>query len=418
MFKLKLYKEGVVMSNLKASVPKVLSRKISSVPPRASNCSCPLFIVYLLIMGVSSPIHTVVYGLTMSRPSIFGFGASMIDSGSDFFAMPYRSTADFYPYGSDYFGKPVGRWSNGRTFFDLIMEGLGYNLLDPYLKSTRSDFSCGVNFAYGGTTAKNASSFGELFYSDPITLLVQVDQFRNFQSQVLSNEHGYAAKRKLKEHFSKSIYFLEPGGNDYGYYAFLGDEYDPLESVSETIAAIRQGLKSLYESGGRTFIVMNVTPLGCCPGILSDSRGNGSYDEYGCKLDWIEVVELHNSHLTELLEDLRNTLPDAEWILFDAHDILLDAYRNPQKYGVLYPFKACCGSGGEYNCRHEVACAESPKYVNGTLLQWTKCEDPSLHIIWDTSHTVESFSRHLANGVLLGTHLFPPFNITEAINRN
>ncbi|KAH7423330.1 hypothetical protein KP509_12G049400 [Ceratopteris richardii] len=340
MSTLKLCTARAVMSTMKASVTKVLFRKVSSVPPRASNYSCSFCTLFLLIMGACSSTHTVVYGLTISRPSIFAFGASMVDSGSDFVAMPLRSNADFDPYGSDYFGKPVGRWSNGRTFFDLIMEGLGYNYLDPYLKSTRSDFSWGVNFAYSGSTARNSSSFSELANSSPITFLVQVDQFKVFQSQMISNEHGYAEKKKLKKHFSKSIYFFETAGNDYGYYAFLGDGYDPLENVLETIASIRQGLKSLYDSGGRIFIVMNVTPLGCSPGILSDSRASGSFDEYGCKLDWIELVQLHNFYLTDLLENLRNTLPDAKWILFDAHDILLDAYRNPQNYGVLYPLKA------------------------------------------------------------------------------
>eukprot|EP00250_Pteridium_aquilinum_P004954 c15130_g1_i1 orf=177-605(+) len=139
----------------------------------------PYYTHFLLYMA--SPLllfSTLVSAsdLSTSSPSLFVFGASMVDSGENTAAMPLRSKADFYPYGSDYFGKPVGRWSNGRTIMDLISDGIGYGYLPPYLRSIGSNFSHGVNFASSGSTATNSTASGDdsggLF-----CLLVQVDQF-------------------------------------------------------------------------------------------------------------------------------------------------------------------------------------------------------------------------------------------------
>ncbi|KAH7423323.1 hypothetical protein KP509_12G049200 [Ceratopteris richardii] len=374
----------------------------------------PLLLPFLMSMAFVSAACCFANSISTSFPSVFAFGASMIDSGQNSVAMPLRSGAEFYPYGLDYFGKPVGRWSNGRTFFDLITEDIGYGLLDPYLKSINGNFTYGVNFASSGSTATNTSASGDKS-GGLFCLLVQVDQFKEFQTSTLSIQQGHQAKLKMAEHFSESIYFFEAGSNDYSIYGFTTDDYDTSASVNTTIAYMKIAFEALYTVGARIFIVMNVVPLGCAPGILADNRGNGTYDAYGCRADFNDLADLHNNRLAELLEDLRADYPEAQWILFDAHSIYMDAVRNPSNYGVKYPLQACCGAGGPYNCRTEVSCADNPKYVNGTYLQWTTCDDPSLYIVWDTIHPVESFGYYLAQGVLTGSHLTPSFDILEAV---
>lgn len=53
---------------------------------------------------------------------LFVFGASYMDVGENSVAMPFRENAEFSPYGIDYFGRPTGRFSNGRLVIDHICE--------------------------------------------------------------------------------------------------------------------------------------------------------------------------------------------------------------------------------------------------------------------------------------------------------
>ena len=55
-----------------------------------------------------------------NNPLLFVFGASMVDTGEYTAALPYSTDADFPPYGTDYFSRPAGRWSNGRVITDFI----------------------------------------------------------------------------------------------------------------------------------------------------------------------------------------------------------------------------------------------------------------------------------------------------------
>lgn len=340
----------------------------------------------------------------------------MVDSGENAVAMPLRSRAEFSPYGMDYFSKPNGRWSNGRTFMDLITQELGYGLLSPFLKSIGSNFTSGVNFACSGSTAQNSTASGDdsggLF-----SLLVQVDQFREYQEDIEATHRGSLMVSQLKQHFSDSIFFFETAHNDYIDVAFKTTDFDPLNTVIATISAMRQAFEALYSSGARIFFVMNVTPLGCAPSILSNVYRNERRDEYGCKVDYLELVQMHNMHLEKLLGELRIQLPEADWILFDAYSIMLDGYHNPSKYGVKYPFKACCGiNTNEYNYNGDVLCGGGGQNINGTYLEAKRCEDPSLYIIWDSIHPIQSFSQYLAQGVVNGTYLRPYFNVREKLH--
>mgnify|MGYP002775821139 FL=1 len=80
--------------------------------------------------------------------------------------------------------------------------------------------------------------------------------------------------------------------------------------------------------------------------------------------------------------------------------------------GVKYPFKSCCGAGGDYNLIISIPCG-TKGILNGQEVEATRCEDPSQYISWDGLHPVETFAKHLANGVLNGKHLRPHISIKE-----
>lgn len=72
---------------------------------------------------------------TCSLP-LFVFGASYMDVGQNSAAMPFRELSEFPPYGIDYFGRPTGRFSNGRLVIDHICEiSLSLSLMPPSYSS-------------------------------------------------------------------------------------------------------------------------------------------------------------------------------------------------------------------------------------------------------------------------------------------
>lgn len=63
-------------------------------------------------------ILVVELRLCISTPANFVFGDSLVDSGNNNYIVSL-SKADFSPNGID-FGKPTGRYTNGRTIVDIV----------------------------------------------------------------------------------------------------------------------------------------------------------------------------------------------------------------------------------------------------------------------------------------------------------
>lgn len=52
-------------------------------------------------------------------PAMFAFGDSLIDVGNNNY-LSSLAKSNYYPYGCDFGAGPTGRFSNGRTFVDLL----------------------------------------------------------------------------------------------------------------------------------------------------------------------------------------------------------------------------------------------------------------------------------------------------------
>lgn len=67
--------------------------------------------------------------------------------------------------------------------------------MSPYLRNTGATFSTGVNFASSGSTAINSSFIGDGSESQGLfSLYVQIDQFRVFHQQALSQHSQQGPK--------------------------------------------------------------------------------------------------------------------------------------------------------------------------------------------------------------------------------
>ena len=78
--------------------------------------------------------------------------------------------------------------------------------------------------------------------------------------------------------------------------------------------------------------------------------------------------------------------------------------------------KACCGAGGKYNVQ-EILCGSSG-YVNGVLLEAKSCADPNSYFSWDGIHITEAVARLLAESLLKGNYLEPPYALSKLCKLN
>lgn len=346
------------------------------------------------------------------------FGASMVDVGENAVAQPLSSASDFVPYGVDYFGHPAGRFSNGRVISDFLSQGLGYGLLDPYLNSVDPHFAHGVNFASSGSTARNATQSGSSTRGAGLFPLdVQVRQYKLFKSKILYLESKHKGLENLPTTatLSKGIHVIMPAHNDYSNVLVSSSNFDAPSLVVAVVAAIEDALREIYKEGARTMIVMNVLPLGCAPSFLSFASASPpvNFDSNQCVSSYNDVVNLHNSHLQQLIEQLRKELSWGGLILFDLNAIYLDAVRHPSKYGVTQPLKACCGVGGTYNVNLSIPCGSSGT-INGTKVEAGRCSKPNSYISWDGLHPTESFAKQIADAIWKGHYTSPHLSIEDA----
>lgn len=114
-------------------------------------------------------------------PAVFNFGDSNSDTGA-FSAALGRIGA---PNGNTFFGRPAGRYCDGRLVIDFFAEKLGLPYLSAYLDSMGSNFSNGANFAASGSTIKPEASMS------PLDLGIQLYQFDQFKARTFElYNHG------------------------------------------------------------------------------------------------------------------------------------------------------------------------------------------------------------------------------------
>jgi hypothetical protein len=92
----------------------------------------------------------------------------------------------------------------------------------------------------------------------------------------------------------------------------------------------------LYGEGARTIVTMNAFPMGCFPIVLGHTQVEPSnLDEDGCVVSNMHMINLHNKALQNMIETLQAELVDAKLVIFDLHQIFMDAIRNPASVGKL-----------------------------------------------------------------------------------
>lgn len=345
--------------------------------------------------------------------AIFNFGDSNSDTGGFYAAFPAESS----PNGMTYFRKPSGRASDGRLIIDFLAQALGFPFLSPYLQSIGTNYRHGANYATLASTVllPNSSLFvGGL---SPFALPIQLKQMKEFKARV-DELHSSGTKESERlpppDFIGKSIYVLYIGQNDVSSNLPAVDITVRKQYLGKVVSQIAGTIKELYRLGGRTFLVLNMAPVGCYPSFLVEVAHNKTdLDALGCLIPYNNVVNEYNSMLKETLNETRQSLPKASLIYVDTHSILLELFQHPTSHGFRYGSRACCGyGGGQYNFDPRAYCANSG-VINGRSVRGTACDDPQSYVSWDGIHATDAANKIVTRAILSGSYFDPPFPLHQ-----
>ncbi|CAL1359980.1 unnamed protein product [Linum trigynum] len=349
-------------------------------------------------------------------PAVYTLGDSNSDTGSQpavFGRVPS-------PNGETFFGKPSGRYSDGRLVIDFLAEKLGLPYLSSFLDSIESNFNHGANFASSAATIQPAS--GRIFDAgfSPIDLNFQFLQFQQFKDRTFELQkqgRGIDLHRLPEpEGFGSALYTLDCGQNDLHVGLIeRGGEQGALSSIPMVINNFSLAIENLYKEGARTFWIHNTGPIGCLPFfVIRYPPKPGNEDPIGCINSYNQVAQEFNRQLNETVYKLRTQFPDALLILVDIYSAKYSLISQATKNGFEDPLGFCCGHLGD---DYVVRCGQKAELRNGSVVYGASCRDPSKYISWDNIHYTEAANRWVADRISDGSLSDPAVPITEACRR-
>lgn len=343
------------------------------------------------------------------NPSVFNFGDSNSDSG-ELIAAGFETVEP--PYGQSYFGKPYGRYCDGRLIVDFLMDAMDLPFLNPYLEAIGlPNFHKGCNFAAAASKIMPATADSVC----PFTFGVQVNQFLRFKSKVIqlqSQGKKYNKYIPSEEFFRKGLYMFDIGQNDLAG-LFYSKSFDQVVALIPTILTeFEAGIKTLHDEGGaRNFWIHNTGPLGClAQNVDKFGTDPSKLDDKGCVSGHNEGAKLFNLQLHALCKKMQGQYTDSNFTYVDIFTIKSNLISNYSRYGFEQPIMACCGYGGPpLNYDSRISCGKS-KDLNGTSATAKACNDSSEYINWDGIHYTEAANEYVASQILTGKYSDPPFS--------
>ncbi|CAN6726617.1 unnamed protein product [Malus baccata var. baccata] len=334
----------------------------------------------------TSAIFVLFWRICLAKqvPANFVFGDSLVDAGNNNYLVSL-SKANYLPNGID-FGKPTGRYTNGRTIIDIIGNNLPskVSLLLTYLQQLP-----GINYASGGGGILNHT--GKIF-GGRLNMDEQLDFFANTRQDIISSIGLPAALEQL----SKALFSVTMGSND-----FINNYLTPVISAPEQklippeifvgimISIYRLQLTRLYNLGARKILVTNVGPIG-----------------YSCVEKPNQFAQLFNPELKSLLTELNANLEGSKFVCADVYRIVDDITQNYTSYGFVNANSACCHVAGRFGGL--IPCGP-PSEVSQNMSQ-------SQHIFWDPYHPSDAANLIIARRLLYGnSNDISPINALQLI---
>jgi len=263
--------------------------------PNARMSRVSLFCLTLL----ASTVVSFSSANAVQFSGVVAFGDSLSDLGNTYNTLGSDGSYELAGYNSAYYD--VGRWSNGPVWVEHLNNSLGLSPLQ--LNDGTSLF--GTDFAYGGSTSGTGYEYEFL---------------TNLQTQVSNYRSLLTAPVTGMPDVSTTLFTVWSGGNDIIYLVSDGTTITPTQVANNISSAIT----SLYDAGGRHFLVPNIPPLGDKPSYVNNPSERAQANEF---------VNAYNPILEQTLASLRGSLSDITIISFDVYSLFTDVLANPGDYG-------------------------------------------------------------------------------------
>lgn len=395
-----------------------------------------------LVFLFSSSVSKV--GAASCPKQVFAFGDGTFDTGSISSIFPSLLNYDYPPYGSTHFGKPSGRFSDGRLVVDFLCEALGIPKLPSYAQTVSSDFSNGISFGSAFSTigeVKTGQTAGPFMFLNPFSLPMQVAQYLEFKTtaglvhadKTIPNtkisiqegqgedtdvvaatlEQGVHAKARLprNEDFARGLYLVSTGAHDLINMFNQNFTIEHMKgSFEKLMTTYGLAVRAFAKRGARDIVVFDVEPLGCQPFLLTLlPQSESDIDRKGCRISVNALVQKFNKELRIRVEQWR-AQHKANVVYLSQYDIKIDLINDIES-GFNNTNIACCGvPDSPYNVNIVVPCGPpgfDPR--TNTPLQATSCSSPSSYLYWDGFYTTEAANKYVAQKILSGEYFDIPF---------
>ncbi|PKA57645.1 GDSL esterase/lipase [Apostasia shenzhenica] len=172
-------------------------------------------------------------------------------------------------------------------------------------------------------------------------------------------------------------------------------------------------MQRLYDLDARKIVMGNIVPIGCIPYQTSSAP----LDETGCAALPNLLARQYNQRLRELLAELNQKLPGANFLYANFFDLFMELIKNHQSYGLYGSLKssirpwfetatdACRGDGGVHG--GIIVCGPASSL----------CENRSKYVYLDPYHPTEAANLIVAEELVhgAGRYIFP-MNVQQLIN--
>lgn len=142
-----------------------------------------------------------------------------------------------------------------------------------------------------------------------------------------------------------TVYALWIGTNDIGWQGFLSDSQRPGTNLTTFIECVWSVFDSIYEAGGRRFVILNQNALQLVAEYRTPELGGAGNNQY-----WQNKTLYNMTEYSEKIMEYTTTVnmiidygvpfnmlgkrrwPGAKFGVFDVHSLLTEMYNNPEPY--------------------------------------------------------------------------------------